>query len=317
MNSDSKPPEAGLSDDADISPALLSGQEHEDGDGSCENSDDEYVLEDTDDDDYYESEYAISNSSRGGGIKSQNELAAAGNGSDELKAFRAEWLQNLKLSEGIQGQDVKGPEQLPCGGGQGDEDNSDGLSVSRLWLGDDYNCYEFEDQPSSGNRVTLGHEMDEFEQEQLLQEEMWKYYAENRNRNGQSNVPRYYINNSSYELLLKKTLVAYRGPSRTYHREHHSCIVSSIMSQSVPTRLPDSSRGVTRCRLMGQSSVKWLEIMHSGVAEYRRLSSPLPTASEWCNGKYRSGIGLESWSPSSILHFSWISWMAKSGKCAS
>lgn len=181
-NHDSKSPEAELGENPDICPAS-SDQEREDGDDGDD-------ADDTDDDYYYESESEseISISSHEGENMSQNELAAG----NALEAFRAEWLQGLRLGEEIQGQDARGAEELPHGGSQSDGHNSDGLSVSRLWLGENDNCHQFEDLPSSGHRAAiLGQEMDEFEQEQLLQEEMWKYYAENRT----GNAPRY-IDNS-------------------------------------------------------------------------------------------------------------------------
>lgn len=183
MNHDPKPAEAELRENTDICPAS-SDQERDDGDDGDD-------ADDTDDD-YYESESEseseVSISSHGEGNMSQNELAAG----NALETFRAEWLQNLRLGEEIQGQDPRGAEELPYSRSQGDGHDSDGLSVSRLWLGENDNDHQFDDLPSSGHRAAiLGQEMDEFEQEQLLQEEMWKYYAENRTEN----VPRY-IDNS-------------------------------------------------------------------------------------------------------------------------
>lgn len=174
--------------------AGLSDEEHEDGDDSSEHDDDEEELDNTDEDDYYyDSEYEVSISSHKGKNASHD---VAGNALNELEAFRTEWLQNLALDEKVQGQDGKRPENLAYGGGQGDPCDSDGLSVSRLWLGDDENRQQSEDLPSSSARVeTIGQEMDEFEQEQLLQEEMWKYYTANREQREDGEASRY-INKS-------------------------------------------------------------------------------------------------------------------------
>lgn len=192
-NPDSKASEAEVGGHTDSSAALFE-EDPEDPDHSSEHDDDEEDLDNTDEDDYYDdSDYEVSISSGKGKDVAQN---AAGNASSELELFRAEWLQNLKLDEGIQGQDEKKPEGLLYGAGQQDRSDSDGLSVSRLWLGDDAKHQQFEDMPSGSSRVeTIGEAMDEFEQEQLLQEEMWKYYAANPAHREASEAPRY-TNNS-------------------------------------------------------------------------------------------------------------------------
>ncbi|KAL0639491.1 hypothetical protein Q9L58_001520 [Maublancomyces gigas] len=169
--------------------------------------DDGEELEDSDDGYDYESENETNDPGGKGKNIAENELAAAGDCLNELDTFRAEWLENLRLGDKIQEVVDKGPgmlpEKLPYSGGGND---SDGLSVSRLWLGDVDKGERSVDPISRESWVeTVGMEMNEFEQEQLLQEEMWKYYAANPNRNGNGitpSIPATVINLSQRAPLL-------------------------------------------------------------------------------------------------------------------
>lgn len=191
-NPDLKSVEAGQCGDRD---GETSSDEAPDDSDSLEDDDDGEDLEASDDGYDYESEYEYSISSGKG--KSIAESVVAGDGSGELDAFRAEWLEKLRLGGEIQEEVVKIPEELPeTVPYTGKGNYSDGLSVSRLSVGDDDNGQGSVDPPSSSRWMeTLGIEMDEFEQEQLLQEEMWKYYAANPQRNDGGITPRY-IDNS-------------------------------------------------------------------------------------------------------------------------
>lgn len=168
----------------------------EDSDDYLEDDDDAEELDDSDDGYDYESENETNNPGSKGKNIAENELAAAGDSLNELDTFRAEWLENLRLGDKIQEVVEKRPELLPeklpySGGGN----DSDGLSVSRLWLGDADKGERSVDPISRESWVEMvGIEMNEFEQEQLLQEEMWKYYAANPNRNGNCITPRYIDN---------------------------------------------------------------------------------------------------------------------------
>lgn len=191
-NPDSKSVDAGQCGDPD---GETSSDEAPDDSDSLEDDDDGEDLDESDDGYDYESEYEFSISSGKG--KNIAESVVAGDGSGELDAFRAEWLEKLRLGGEIQEEVVKIPEELPeTVPYTGKGNDSDGLSVSRLWVGDDDNGQGSVDPPSSLRwKETLGIEMDEFEQEQLLQEEMWKYYAANPQRNDGGITPRY-IDNS-------------------------------------------------------------------------------------------------------------------------
>lgn len=174
----------------------------EDSDDFLEDDDDGEELDADDDGYHYESENETNNPGGKGKNIAENELAAAGDCLNELDTFRAEWLENLRLGDKVQGVVEKRPERLPEKlpySGRGND--SDGLSVSRLWLGDVDNGERSGDPISREGWVeTLGVGMNEFEQEQLLQEEMWKYYAANPNRNDSGIAPRY-IDNCDFMSL--------------------------------------------------------------------------------------------------------------------
>lgn len=166
---------------------LSSGDEHFDGGDSSGHSgeeeggsgEEEGDSEDDLDDDYYD-EYESSIHSYGEDNGPRRKVGGAEDGLNELEAFRVDWLKCLELQKYFDGQDARERRDAARKGkgNQEVDDGSDTLSVSRLWLGDE-------------GLQAFSQNLDEFEQEQLLQEEMWRYYAENPHRNEDGGTVRY------------------------------------------------------------------------------------------------------------------------------